>query len=279
MTNLARHSFFASVLAMSAFAGCIPADDDPPPDDPPGDPAIARQRGIVVARTFATAASSPMKFGEGFGGSTGEAVASSPDGGGTEAAEMALEDEVAMVGSCVGLTWNGILSATLTFSDCVLPNGTTVDGDLSLALVLSPPSMTAHATALRIDDTTLDGSLTLRLPPANTTDPVVVETDLSIANTDTSLDMDAVQLTFATNAIVLGGSGSVTSPMFVASTTATGVTLELGTCLPSRGTLDFTTPGASGRIEFLPTTPLDGAVMITIPPLPPVRVVAFPPCP
>lgn len=210
--------------------------------------------------------------------------------------------------NCVRFNWAlGMLSATITFTDCVLEaTMQRLDGAITLAVSFGPLRFSLAFTDLAIDTLGIDGTVALNVggtcgsmddtcTQCRDNDPTcqaqteaqrTVTLDLTITSSTTaSLSFEALTLTLAATETTVDGAGAIMSPGISGDLTATGLTAVNGDCLPSDGTLDLEpAPNLVYRATFLPSTPSTGEVYLQVngfPPIgtPPPLVMLFDPCP
>lgn len=221
------------------------------------------------------------------------------------AAQTSVEDGVAgnsivTEPMCVAFSWAG-LTVTATFTSCVMEaTGEVLDGSISLTVSFTPTTYTLAFTALTIGDLGLDGELNLRLGggcigadavcaacrDVDTTCMMMrapqrtVFGDITVSlGTEFALSLEELRLDTDAAGTTVNGTGAVTSTAASGSFTATDLHIAMGQCLPTSGTLLFTpATGLPATIGFLPTTPTDGIVNVTMPPFPTVPMMLFMPC-
>jgi len=178
-------------------------------------------------------------------------------------------DSVVTDGGCTTFAWDG-LSVTITFDACTAEEtGLPLDGSLTLAVSINPTTFSFTFTDLTIGTTSIAGSLSLAFTGGGDlggTARQTVNADLTID--DVHLVLTDLQVAGNGAAYTLSGTGSIQTPAVDADLTFDQVAWNTGDCRPSGGSVAFSSPGLTGTAEFLPTTPADGVVRITIPPLP-----------
>jgi hypothetical protein len=199
----------------------------------------------------------------------GEAEQAFGGGPDTPAAGDGLQggDEPVVEGTtCVTWTWGVGLSATIVFDMCTLQSGDTVDGTLTIAITLTPVTIALGFDALTINQDTLDGTLAVSSTGGDGDRVTTLTTDFTYTTGGgaTTLALSGVTVTNTETGTVIDGSGALTTESVDVTFTATAVTWKDGECHPSSGTLRYDDGTVDATIGFLPTTPADGIVTVTV---------------
>jgi len=167
---------------------------------------------------------------------------------------------------CVTWTWGAGLSATIEFDGCTFQSGDMVDGSLTLAITLSPVSISLGFGELAINQTVLDGTLAVGVAGADLDRTTTVTADFTYAAAggETTLELDQVTIASRPAETSVDGSGVLTTGGVEAMFTATDVAWQDGECHPSGGTLFYDDGTVAATIGFLRNTPVDGIVRVTV---------------
>lgn len=196
--------------------------------------------------------------------------------------------------TCATYVWAG-MSVTATFAGCTLETtGESIDGSIGIAVGFFPTMLTLTFTDLVVGTTHVDGMLTVNVGGqcggadlgctlcgdadamchelrANQS---TVTGNLTVTSSGmTVLAIDSLSLDVDATGVSVTGDFTIDAVSF----SAAAVHWNTGDCLPTSGTATASSPAAT--ITFLPTTPADGIVQVTVGAFPPFSQMLFMACP
>jgi len=184
---------------------------------------------------------------------------------------------VVMPPGCAMFSWSG-LTATVTLTGCtVVATGATLDGSITLAVMLRPTTLSMSFDALRVGPSTLTGSVTLTKAGTPDAPMQLVDAMLAIEPDGAQVTLTDVTLTESETGVTLDGAATVT----MSGATPIAITMNdlhwaPTDCLPDGGSLELST-SPPVTITILSCTPWTGVVTVEVGSLPPTNQFLFSP--
>ena len=219
---------------------------------------------VVEATAAAIAMAGPLYIG-------GDQLHQEQDSADEDRAQNLVEDAVATNsivtdGTCVAFDWMG-LTCEITFTECTLEaTGLPLDGGLTFTVTITPTAFVLDLDQLTLGPSTADGSVAVNF----TGDGMLGRTTsadltLSTGAAMTHFTLEGGRLNVDPGMISARGSGTITTGALDAAYDADAVTWVQGDKCPSSGTIELAQEGLpTMTVTFLPTTPDDGAVEVTV---------------
>ena len=166
--------------------------------------------------------------------------------------------------ACVSFMWTTGLSATVTFNGCQYGT-TSVNGQLGLAVTLSPTTFAFTFSDLKVDSVKIDGSATLRFGGTELAPSTSIDTNVSFdVGGTTQLKLSFVTATRSPTGTILDGAGSLTTGGASWVFSMAQVDWNKGDCHPSSGSAILDQGLIPITIGFLPKTPAEGVVSLQL---------------